>query len=830
MNRTIAFCCWIGLAGAFAAPLKGQSIYLDKPLQQVEGPRKNVATQADTITQPGAISNQNGLFTGSVFIEDQPVEMANVALRGMGSVWQTYTNEEGLFHFTGLADGTYQLEISYLGYQKVKEAITLGGDQQLERDFTMQADWLNLDQVVVTGTRTEVPIYESPVIVNEISKETFEFTQALSLSEGLNFSPGLRVENNCQNCGFTQLRMNGLEGAYSQILINSRPIFSALAGVYALDMFPANMVDRIEVVKGGGSVLFGGNAIAGTVNIITKEPITNSFEVGFNQSLIDLDASDRTFSLNGSIVGKDFNEGISLYGYNRNRDHWDANDDGFSEITELRNSTFGFDAFINTSDRGKIKLNGHSITEFRRGGSDFDLEPHQSRIAEQLDHQILGGGLTFEQYSKNYKHKIALYGSLQHTRRKSYYGGGGRVLGPQDSITEADLLAINAYGQSTDLAGVGGLQYTFQIDDALTLILGSEYQLSDVLDEMPGYGRVIDQQVNTIGNFVQLDWNPIEKLSFLIGGRFDFVNIRGRYDLEGESFNNENTLPVAVPRITGMFDFTESLKLRASFAQGYRAPQAFDEDLHIETVGGAARFIQLDPELETERSNNLNLSLNYTKAVGTTQMNLVIEGFYTRLNNPFILAEPEELPSGVSVITKRNGDGAVVQGINVEADFAFIKKIILQMGATFQSARFSSPEVIWSPESENDPTPPTVTENLLRNPNTYGYITLNYKPIEALSLSFSGNYTGPMDVPHVINPDNEFTIIERTPTFVEANLKAAYTFTFNNNFFIELNGGVQNIFNSYQDSFDVGPDRDSGFIFGPIRPRTVFFGLKFGSN
>jgi outer membrane receptor for ferrienterochelin and colicins len=148
--------------------------------------------------------------------------------------------------------------------------------------------------------------------------------------------------------------MNGLEGAYSQILINSRPIFSALAGVYGLEMLPASMVDRVEVVRGGGSVLYGGNAIAGTVNIITKDPIKNSFEAGINQSFTNFEAPDRTITFNGSIVSDKLDKGVTFFGYNRKRDPWDANGDGFSEIVKLQSNTFGFDAFWNTSDRGKL--------------------------------------------------------------------------------------------------------------------------------------------------------------------------------------------------------------------------------------------------------------------------------------------------------------------------------------------------------------------------------------------------------------------------------------------------------------------------------------------
>ena len=112
--------------------------------------------------------------------------------------------------------------------------------------------------------------------------KTLEVTNSCDLSQGLRFQPGLRVENNCQNCGFTQVRINGLEGPYSQILINSRPTVGALAAVYGLEQIPANMIERVEVMRGGGSALFGSSAIGGVVNIITREPIRNSGEVSHN--------------------------------------------------------------------------------------------------------------------------------------------------------------------------------------------------------------------------------------------------------------------------------------------------------------------------------------------------------------------------------------------------------------------------------------------------------------------------------------------------------------------------------------------------------------------
>lgn len=765
--------------------------------------------------------SQTAVLKGKVTTEGKAIEAVSLAVKGEPIF--TKTDNDGFFELKNIPSGSQQVVVSFVGYRTHTETIVFQENQTIEKNFELFEDFLNLEEVVITGTRSEVPVYKSPVMVSRIDSKSFETTQTLALSEGLNFTPGLRLETNCQNCGFTQVRMNGLEGPYSQILINSRPIFSALVGVYGLDMLPANMIDRVEVIRGGGSALYGGSAIAGTINIITKDPMENSFEIGMNHSFIDFHSPDRTLNANASVVNDKFDKGISFYAYNRDRKPFDANDDDFSEMTQLKNTTFGFDAFWDTSERSKLKLNMFNISEFRRGGNHFHLPAHQTDVTEQLDHKILGGGLSFEKYSADYKHKYSVYTSAQKAERNSYYGGGGRVLQAGEELTPEDILAINAYGNSNDISVVGGLQYSYEFNEKWLLLSGSEYQLNEVQDRMPGYNRLIDQQVGTLGVYSQLEIKPIEKLTILAGARFDNVNIDGRYDLDVERFQDHKNLSVFVPRISVMYEINSNLKARTSYSQGYRSPQAFDEDLHIETVGGAASFTRLDPNLKTERSNSFNASLNYTKSSGAFQTNVVLEGFFTRLDDAFVTGNREELPSGIAVATKRNGSGATVAGLNLETSFAFSKEINFQMGATMQMAEYEKNELIWIAEDEQEVV---ATKNLLKTPDFYGYYTLNYNPIAELTLSFSGVYTGKMNIGHVIDPNTEQTVIKQTPDFFENHFKAAYDFDFKDNC-IEIYTGVQNMLDSYQKDFDKGALRDTNYIYGPTKPRTFFAGIKY---
>lgn len=773
-----------------------------------------------------AIFGQNGGIKGTVTDEEGPVPGANVQVLETGN--GTTTSADGVYQLTALPSGNLTITVSYVGYFTVKRQVSLSPGEELQLDVRLVEDMIGLEAVVVSATRSEVPLHDAPVIVNRIDNRIFERTQSLSMAEGLNFSPGLRLETNCQNCGFTQLRMNGLGGPYTQVLINSRPVFSALGGVYGLEMLPANMIDRVEVVRGGGSALYGGNAIAGTVNVITRDPMFNTFQVGTNYASVNGETPDRTVSLNGSVVSDDFNKGLSFYAFHRDRIPWDANGDGFSEMTQLRNTTFGMDAFFKLNDRSKLKINFFNIREFRRGGNRFDLAPHQTDITEQLDHNILGGGIAYETYSRSRRHFISLYASATAIDRDSYYGGGGRVLGPQDTLTASDILAINAYGRSNDLSLVGGFQYTFDISTAWMLTAGTEYQTNDVVDRMPGYNRSIEQVASTLGSYAQLEWKPAKRWSFLMGGRFDYVWIDGDYQFTESSFVNDRALPVLVPRVTAMFNATENLKLRASFAQGYRAPQAFDEDLHIETVGGAARFTALDPELQAERSNSLTVSADYTLRRNNLVSNWVLEGFYTQLANPFITADQRELPNGIAVVTKRNGSGATVAGINLEWNLALSEGLAFQLGASAQHASYDSEEVVWSPETTAEASSDSlvVTRQLLRTPNYYGFATLNWSPLNDFDISLSGVYTGSMLVPHVIDPETEYTALKTTPDFFELNIRVGYAVAISEKFDIHVFAGVQNAFNSFQNDFDTGAERDAGYVYGPSRPRTYFAGLK----
>ncbi|MGL5262675.1 MAG: TonB-dependent receptor, partial [Bacteroides sp.] len=331
----------------------------------------------------------------------------------------------GHYFLKNLPEGDYVLEVSFLGYKPERKNVSLKKGLTLEIDFEIEEDFVALDGVVVSANRNETKRRLAPTLVNVVDTKIFETTNSPTLSEGLNFQPGVRVETNCQNCGFQQVRINGLDGPYTQILIDSRPIFSALSGVYGLEQIPANMIERVEVMRGGGSALFGSSAIAGTINVITKEPLRNSGQLSHSISGIGgLSTFDNNTSLNASLVTDDHKAGIYIFGQNRYRAGYDHDNDGFTEMPKLKSQTVGFRSYLKTSLYSKLTFEYHHMEEFRRGGDQLNRPAHEADITEQLQHSINGGGLKFDYFSPDEKNMWSIFTSAQHTHRDSYYGPG----------------------------------------------------------------------------------------------------------------------------------------------------------------------------------------------------------------------------------------------------------------------------------------------------------------------------------------------------------------------------------------------------------------------
>lgn len=316
-----------------------------------------------------------------------------------------------------------------------------------------------------------------------------------------------------------------------------------------------------------------------------------------------------------------------------------------------------------------------------------------------------------------------------------------------------------------------------------------------------------NQTVHIYSAYIQNEWKN-DKWGFLIGGRVDKHNLINRVILS--------------PRVNFRYNPTENINLRAVYSSGFRAPQAFDEDLHITIVGGERTRIRLAEDLKEERSHTFSLSADMYHTFGSgVQGNLMVEGFYTILNDVFKLVETGETTDGdnATILERRNGSGATVMGINLEARLAFNPWLQLQAGGTLQRSRYKEPEQ-WS-EDESVPA----ETRIFRSPDSYAYIAATVTPVRRFDIALSGTYTGPMLVQHFAGYI-EKDIAVKTQAFFDLGLKLSYDFKIYRTIGLQINGGVKNILNSYQRDFDQGVNRDAGYVYGPSLPRTIFVGAK----
>ena len=729
-------------------------------------------------------------LTGHVLDEKTGEHIAFVNVQVKGTNIGTVTDESGHYFLKNLPIGRQTIVFSFVGYETEELPVNIVENTTTELKAVIREISQQLNSVVVTANRYATKRQEAATIVNVLSPKLFETTAGACVADALNFQPGLRVENSCSNCGKTDLRINGLQGQYTQILMDSRPVFSSMASVYGLEQVPAAMIDRIEVIRGSGSAMYGANAIAGVVNIITKEPVRNFVNIANISHVNEHGGYDINTDLNASVMSENRKIGAYLFASHRTRSPYDRDRDGFSEVPKLRATTAGARTFFKTSAYSKITLEYHHTTDFRRGGNRFDDEPHQADIAEQLRHNIDAGSVAFDWFSVDNRHFVSAYSAIQHIGRESYFGTG------RDTA---------AYGRSTDLTSITGLQYRFSYPCGRMngdLTVGAEYTYNGLRDRMVGYNRDLKQDVHVVGVYAQNEWKN-DRWSVLLGARVEKHNLLKNV--------------VANPRATFRYTPIEGLVLRAGYSSGYRAPQAYDEDLHVAAVGGEVSLISLDPNLRPEYSHSATLSADWYRQFGRWEVNLTAEGFYTYLQDVFFLREDGRDAAGNLLFTRTNAPGAWVGGLNLEGKLSYGPWFTFQIGYTYQQSRYVVAQQ-WSPD-----VPAQI--RMLHTPDNYGYVLIDVQPVHDFTISINGKATGSMLVPHLAGyiPQDEEVL---TPSFWDLGIRLAYDIHLYKHYCLELSCGVKNILDQFQKDLDKGANRDAGYIYGPSMPRTYFVGLS----
>ncbi len=739
----------------------------------------------------------NGTIEGRV-IDSNGESLIGVNVFLQNTTLGTATIENGEFEIKNVAVGQYRIIASIVGFESVIKTIEVTANKTTKVDFQLRAAFYETGTVVITGTATQYLYEESPVKTEVIPRKLIEQTKSSNLAEALGLQTGVRVENNCQNCNFTQVRILGFDGKYSQVLIDGDPVVSSLAGVYALEQFPQEMIGQLEVVKGGGSALYGGGAIAGTINIISQKPQINRTKVNYQGQSLEGNFENK-LGVMSELVSNNGKTGAFVYGSARNRSAYDRNGDGFSEIGVLTDETVGFNLFFKPGVNQQLNINAHRIHEDRRGGNDFDLPQHEADIAEWLDHLRWGGKIKWEHSLEN-TFDYSMFYSFSKVDRESYYGGLVDDDGDGNISETERLAALDFYGLAESFTQSFGGRTNLVLGNQ-KLTAGFEYYADDLTDNSVKDARYhIDETNTNFGAYIQDDISFMNnRLNIILGARLDK--------------HSKLSDPVISPRLNMKYEITEGLDLRASFTTGFKAPQTFDEDLHIEALGGDQRVVRNNSDLKEESSKSISGGIEFQNFIGDVAVLFGVTGFYTDLDDAFTTQPLTETADGLSIWERVNTDGAEVKGFEIDMGIKPVQEVEIRAGFTYKSSKFDSQQEIFDGQ---------LTDKFLRTPDEYGFLRISYDPNERVNLFSSMRYTGKMVVPNEAIEQ----ILEPDETFLEFDFGLSYKLPAFDYFGGKITLGIKNLFDSYQEDLGMGADRDPAYVYGPQLPRRIYFGFE----
>lgn len=709
-----------------------------------------------------------------------PLPGVVVALQTTGL--SVVSGDDGRYCLPRLRAGRYLIEFSLAGFRPVVNAVEVQAEPAGVVDVLMDLGGFR-EETVVTATRTRQGLDRVPVRTEVIRRADIEASSARNLADAVEFTTGVRVENNCQNCNFSQIRLLGLDGPYTQILFDGQATFSSLASVYGIEQVPAGLVDRIEVVKGGGSALYGPGAVGGVVNIISREPARNALtgEIRMESRL--------------GLPGLQFNGGYDWVAHDRQTTMTafvqddrvrpvDVDGDGFTEVARRQFTSGGVRLTrYALMGRGRLTVDATRFAEDRRGGNLLRLPPHEADIAEAIDtRRTAGSAFWYHSVSAAWDYRATI--SAASTTRDTYYGAGDP----------------NAYGATGSALVLGELQLN-RYWRGHTLTTGMTASQEGLDDRQPAYDRALDVRYRNAGVFVQDDWTLGRGAQIVAGVRLDK--------------HSEIADAIASPRFALRWSPRENLDVRASFARGFRAPQAFDEDLHLSSVGGEAVLIRHAPGLREERSVNTLAGVEWKPLVFGGQALLEVNAFSTRLDHQFFNIEHPEPVTQALEFLKVNLGSAHVFGAEFNAGWGIGDSLVIQGGIVVQRSRLGEPE------------PDFGSRDFFRSPRTYGTGSVVWSITPSTRLFAGTRYTGVMLVPHRAGVIDE-SVLKPSPRFVTLDASLSRRLATGPRSWVEVLVGGRNLTNAYQRDLDRGPDRDSDYVYGPRLPRSVHLSLRFG--
>jgi len=754
------------------------------------------------------------------------IPFINVSIKG--TTIGTATDATGHYYLKNLPIGNYKLIVSGVGYKTSEREVTLVAGKSIEVNFELYEDVLNLEQVVVTGTRTSHYVKDVPVRTEVITMKEIENKNACNIYQALEGIPGVRVENQCQSCNFTMVKMQGLGAEHTQILINGQPMYSGLMGVYGLQQLSTIDVSRIEVVKGAGSALYGSSAVAGAINIVTKEP---SFKPSINIDVQFGNYNTNKYGISSSIRNEKGNIGLNIFAQKLTEDAIDEtgsglsknevrNKDGISDRVAINLTNAGFGLFFNDVffNDDKLIIRGKSVFEKRQGGTMVD-DYYKNPLTDGTESITTDRYETQLSYNKKIKTNSELNFTITYVNHNrdatndSYLGD--YLATHNDSVP--DLRDMRPY-----LANENSLTSTLTFGTRINthnLLIGLQ-SFYDQLEESGMYVVVdpesdyLGQSYRSVGNklarefgaFIQDEWTVTEKLMLVPGIRIDNHHSGEEYKTDRQVFETVAFPKTSFdetsvnPRLAVKYEISKKFTLRANVGTGFRAPYGFSEDLHL--CSGSPR-VWKSSDLNPETSLSYNLSADYYGKNIRISTNI----FRTNLKNKigFTDADPNVAGLGYDYQWK-NIDDAFVQGVELSVMTNLAKNLDLGVDVTYNQGEYKNEREDWIGTQYE-----SISKYISRFPATTGNLKIEYGP-KTWSFVLLGNYQGNMYIDYY-NEDIDPLIgdqskIKKTDTFMLFNARVSKKL---NQF--KLYAGVNNIFNYLQDEKHLD---DAAFMYAPV--------------
>lgn len=764
------------------------------------------------------------------------IPYASVVVKGTQQ--GTMADHTGHFKLPHLPVGEVVVVARATGYKPAEFRVTMEAGKAVTVFFELETDVVLLTQMVVTGTRSEHTVRDVPVKTELITQREIQARNAGNLFEALECVPGVRVENQCQSCNFTMVRMQGLGAEHTQVLINGQPIYSGLAGVYGLQQLSTVDVSRIEVVKGAGSALYGSSAVAGAINIITREP---NFAPGTTLDMQFGNHKSHRFDISSTLRNEKGNIGLILFARRTSEGIIDQTGAGMTRAevmqtdgvadrvaTSLFNAGFGLyiNDLIIKNDR--LVIRGKNILEQRDGGI-ITNDQYKNPYTEGTESILTDRYETELSYQARLRHSFNLEFSMayiNHRRKATNDSFLGDYLAMHGD-TAPDVRDMRPY-----LAGEHTLTSTLTISrkfgkhQIITGIQGYNSRLEEsgmyvVVDENSpfaglAYRSVGKKRGNEIGLFVQDEWMVTPRLMVVPGVRIDRHTSGERYEADQQVSLNDNFPETSFgetsvnPRMAVKYEISKHLTLRANAGTGYRAPYGFSEDLHL--CSGSPR-VWKSSELLPETSLSFNLSLDYYHRSTTAGINL----FRTNLKNKIgFTGASEEVAALGYDYEWQNIDNAHVQGIELAIKTALTKRFTLGVDLVFNQGLYDQEREDWAE------TPyAAMSRYISRFPATTGNIYLDYQR-KTWNVLITGSYQGTMYIDYFneeIDPElgDQSKIKQTDPVFL---LNASASKSFGK---WRVYGGVKNMLNTIQDERHLD---DAAFIYAPLYGRMIYAGVR----